>query len=521
MNPISLAHGLVLAGGGVGGGGGSGGGFSPLSLFTTGVKGYWLDPSDFSTMFQDVAATTPVTAVGQSVALIRDKSGNNSHFQQPTAGKRPILQQDGNGKYYLQATAANSTVMYETTGAPQNDLRTGSLMWVIGYKYDAAVSQVLISRAYAGPGVGRHYIAFNSGNAKAFDFYYDASGSATEISWPSTAIDVQVATAIIDRAGISLSQRINGNALGTVTGATGPIGTDYNNASYERLFCYGGTSNAFNSGESNFFGGRLYGVIKVLQSLVSSNTDIVNTEQYMAGKCGFSAAVADPLWPLVVFALHGNGANNGTVFPDAKGGAYTWTYYTGAITSTVKSRFSGSSIYNNGGGGIIANQTFQQLASSEWVLDFWLFVDNAQPAADAELVANRGGGAGANFWFVRWMTATGKIRFVQNTGGTNIIDVSSNAVIAKNGWHYIRIQRRLIASTLTMEISIDGVYGSTGTDTGAAFSNPNNPLVFLTSDAGNGVGRTTGYIAEARMAVGGVRDTGANFTPSPLPFPES
>jgi hypothetical protein len=39
-----------------------------------GTSSYWLDPSDFSTMFQDPAGTTPVTAVGQSVRLMLDKS---------------------------------------------------------------------------------------------------------------------------------------------------------------------------------------------------------------------------------------------------------------------------------------------------------------------------------------------------------------------------------------------------------------------------------------------------------------
>lgn len=50
------------------------GGFTPASLFAAGEQGYWLDPSDFSTMFQDAAGTTPVTAVGQSVRLMLDKS---------------------------------------------------------------------------------------------------------------------------------------------------------------------------------------------------------------------------------------------------------------------------------------------------------------------------------------------------------------------------------------------------------------------------------------------------------------
>ena len=55
-------------------GAGAVGAFSPASLFTAGESGYWLDPSDFSTMFQDAAGATPVTATGQSVRLMLDKS---------------------------------------------------------------------------------------------------------------------------------------------------------------------------------------------------------------------------------------------------------------------------------------------------------------------------------------------------------------------------------------------------------------------------------------------------------------
>ena len=53
---------------------GGGGSFSPLSLFASGEQGAWYDPSDLSTMFQDTAGTTPVTATGQTVGLLLDKS---------------------------------------------------------------------------------------------------------------------------------------------------------------------------------------------------------------------------------------------------------------------------------------------------------------------------------------------------------------------------------------------------------------------------------------------------------------
>ena len=44
------------------------------ALFAAGEQGVWYDPADFSTLFQDSAGTTPVTAVGQPVGLVLDKS---------------------------------------------------------------------------------------------------------------------------------------------------------------------------------------------------------------------------------------------------------------------------------------------------------------------------------------------------------------------------------------------------------------------------------------------------------------
>lgn len=50
----------------------------------------WFDMGDKSNMFQDAAGTTPITAQGQSVALIKDKSGNAHHLSQTNAAKMPI-----------------------------------------------------------------------------------------------------------------------------------------------------------------------------------------------------------------------------------------------------------------------------------------------------------------------------------------------------------------------------------------------------------------------------------------------
>ena len=64
-------------------------GFSPFTLFAGGEEGVWYDPSDLTTLFTDVAGTTPVTTPGDAIALMLDKSGNDYHATQSTAAARP------------------------------------------------------------------------------------------------------------------------------------------------------------------------------------------------------------------------------------------------------------------------------------------------------------------------------------------------------------------------------------------------------------------------------------------------
>jgi hypothetical protein len=48
--------------------------FSPSALFALAEPGVWYDPSDLTTLFTDPAGTTPVTAPGNTVGLMLDKS---------------------------------------------------------------------------------------------------------------------------------------------------------------------------------------------------------------------------------------------------------------------------------------------------------------------------------------------------------------------------------------------------------------------------------------------------------------
>ena len=73
--------------------------YAPEDLFRNGEEGIWLDPSDFTTMFQDVAGTVPVTIDGQFVRKILDKSGRGHHTIFATTP--PLLLKDTKGLYYL------------------------------------------------------------------------------------------------------------------------------------------------------------------------------------------------------------------------------------------------------------------------------------------------------------------------------------------------------------------------------------------------------------------------------------
>ena len=79
--------------------------FSQLikKLFANGEQGFYYDPNDLSTMYQDAAGTVPVTGAGQPVGLIRDKSGRNNHAYQTTSASRPILRKNAvTGANYLE-----------------------------------------------------------------------------------------------------------------------------------------------------------------------------------------------------------------------------------------------------------------------------------------------------------------------------------------------------------------------------------------------------------------------------------
>lgn len=118
-------------------------------LFSAGEQGVWYDPSDMSTMFQDAAGVTPVTAVEQPVGRILDKSGRGNHATQTTATSCPVLSARVN---LLTATETLATQTVTTRATTQT------------LRFEGAGTVTLSGTATGTYSAGSHSITTTAGN---------------------------------------------------------------------------------------------------------------------------------------------------------------------------------------------------------------------------------------------------------------------------------------------------------------------------------------------------------------------
>lgn len=231
--------------------------FTPLANFASGERGGWWDPSDLTTMFQDSAGTTAVTGTGQSVGKILDKSGNGNHLTQATSGKRPVLQQDSNGHYYLQFTASASQYL---DGTNTGNLAPGTacLMSIAGAKFDdGSASRSIYSRAIAAAAAGRYSNHRNS-SGSLIAFYTPDTGAGASGGASDTSTAIRVLSVLNDRTAGTETLRVNGATFGTAATFTSDISTFQDPGD---KFLMGAFSNADGTAQISFMNGRIYGLI--------------------------------------------------------------------------------------------------------------------------------------------------------------------------------------------------------------------------------------------------------------------
>jgi hypothetical protein len=236
-------------------GAGGGASFDPATLFAGGEAGAWYDPSDLSTMFQDTAGATPVTAVGQSVARINDKSGRGNHATQATEASRPILRQDGSGKYYLEFDGSNDRMT--TAGAV--GLTAPIISAFVGFQNTASGLQGIWSNdRYRQTTFGTNFRFTTIG---VLDYSFNSAISVSTNVVMSSVFD----------AGFDVTFRKNGAAGTFIAGTSDAAGG-------EAVMEIGAR------GAANFMSGRIYQLIVRAGAITAGQ--VQSAESFVGGKTG-------------------------------------------------------------------------------------------------------------------------------------------------------------------------------------------------------------------------------------------
>ena len=252
--------------------------WSPTALFSSGEQGLIYDPSDFSTLFQNSAGTTPVTAVGQPVGKILDKSGNGNHASQATSAYRLVLRQDGSGYYYLELDGVDdslSTASVDFTGTNCISIFTGERP-TVGGSFPMIVSNSTAPDSSAGSfradmtySTSKYVLQCRGTTTRTI------KETASGFSFPSTNITyrkLQLGTVS------SVAMRVNAvdQAL-TDLSTTNPVVGPYGN--YPIYIGVRG-----DGASSTRFAGRIYSLIVV--GRVMTEQEIISAEKWINSKTG-------------------------------------------------------------------------------------------------------------------------------------------------------------------------------------------------------------------------------------------
>lgn len=242
--------------------------FNPRYLFLNGGHGVWLDPSDLSTMFQDVDGTKPVTKDGDPVGLIKDKSGNGNHATQATATRRPVYRTDGD-LHWIDADGIDDFMVLPTKSVPVINSNS-DFFFCIGIKFGTDTSGV---RAVIYKSLGNALRPF------AIDTFNNTlrtglGGSQSTVSY-SLIPSHNNSVITWDKKSASSSASIYNN--GTMLSETTNVGNIFVSEYPVTLFARAQTETTFEA----FVQGSFYGLV-----LVGSDVSRGDTEQYIANKAG-------------------------------------------------------------------------------------------------------------------------------------------------------------------------------------------------------------------------------------------
>lgn len=253
--------------------------FNPAQLFQAAEQGAWYDPSDLTTLFQDTAGTTPVTTAGQSVALMKDKSGNGADISQATSADMPTYELDTNGLPYL---SLNGTSQFMSTAATLTSPQ--STGWVL------ATANIIATGGGAYPGLWRFLSAGGSPTATTANYMEEYEQSKTALNkivcqrYPSIIVINENATPIYPAAGSPFVSMTNYS--GTSGVATQTTITPGSTATATRAAITSGASNLYlgQGYGGEMMAGRIYGF--VFRNAATSSAIAALLAAWLANKSG-------------------------------------------------------------------------------------------------------------------------------------------------------------------------------------------------------------------------------------------
>ena len=245
----------------------------PAPIYAGGYKGVTIDPAVLSSMSQDTAGATPVTAAGQSVGRILDRSGGALHPVQATAAAKPTYLVDGSVRPLLRFDGVDDGMV-----TPSITWGTDEVMVVAAMRKSSdAATGILVEMSAA---IDTNAGAFNvraPGEAGANSYAGASRGSATGVLVGSGAIAAAPDTAVVTMsskiATDVLTLRRNGVQVGTMS-------TDQGSGNFGSYPLYIGRR----GGASLSLNGDIYALMALNRLLTTQERGWV--ERWMALKCG-------------------------------------------------------------------------------------------------------------------------------------------------------------------------------------------------------------------------------------------
>lgn len=215
----------------------------------------------------------------------------------------------------------------------------------------------------------------------------------------------------------------------------------------------------------------------------------------------------DPHYANVSLLLHGDGADNGTVFTDNSPSPKTVTGYGNAKTSTAQSKFGGSSIFFDGNGDYLvspSNSAFQ-FGTGDFTIEAWVYIPtgiSGSYAAICDIRSDPSGNGAVLF----------KLNSSRQLGYYGATETNTTATVPLSTWTHVAISR----SSGTTRLFISG-------DLSATVADGNNKLInscYIGRVYDNANPAFSGYIDDIRITKGVGRYV-SSFTPPSAPHPDS